>query len=99
VLAERSNSKLLINTTNVDGIYESDPKKNPRAKRFDKISIGEVEKILDKMGARAGEYDLLDHVAIRIISRSRITTKIIDGSNPKNILKAVEGRIGTTIVP
>ena len=99
LLAERSNSKLLINTTNVDGIYDSDPKRNPKAKRFDRISISEVAKILDKTGMRAGEYDLLDHVAIKIISRSRITTRIIDGSDPRNILKAVSGRIGTTIVP
>ncbi len=98
VLAERSNSKLFINTTNVDGLYDSDPKKNPHAKKFDRISISEVGKILDRAGTRAGEYDLLDHVAIKIISRSGITTKIVDGSDPKNILKAVEGRIGTTIV-
>jgi len=99
VLAERSASKLFINTTTVDGMYDSDPKKNPKAKKLTKISIKEVAKILDLSGARAGEHELLDQVAIKIIERSGIITKIIDGKDPKNILKSINGGIGTTILP
>ncbi len=99
VLAERSESKLFINTTTVDGLYDSDPKTNPHAKKLDRVSISEVARILDKSGVKAGEYELMDHVAIKIIRRSGITTKIIDGRDPKNILKAIEGKIGTIITP
>lgn len=99
VLAERSGSKLFINTTTIDGIYDSDPRHNSKAKMFHKIRIAEVGKILDKVGARAGEYDLLDHVAIKLIQRSGILTKIVNGNDPKNILRAINGNIGTTIVP
>ncbi|MBS7618939.1 UMP kinase, partial [Candidatus Bathyarchaeota archaeon] len=49
---------------------------------------------------RAGEYDLIDQVAIRMIQRSRIITKIINGLDPKNILRAIMGeKIGTTVLP
>lgn len=99
LLAERSGSKLLINTTTVDGLYDSDPNSNPKAKKLTKVSIKEVAKILDKSGTKAGEYQLLDQVAIKIIERSGIVTKIIDGKDPQNILKSINGGIGTTIMP
>jgi len=100
VLAERSKSKLLINTTTVDAIYTSDPKTDHTAKKLSKITIAELAKLLDDKGTKAGEYDLLDPVAIKIIQRSKITTKIIDGRDPISILKAIKGEdIGTTIIP
>jgi uridylate kinase len=102
VLAEFTNSNLLINTTTVDGVYTSDPRKDPSARRLSKVSISELGKILESIGTRAGEYELLDPVALRIIQRSRITTKIIDGTNPMNILAAsadLKEGIGTLIVP
>ncbi|MBS7618940.1 UMP kinase, partial [Candidatus Bathyarchaeota archaeon] len=37
VLAERSESKLLVNTTNVEGVYSADPKKDPHAKLYESI--------------------------------------------------------------
>lgn len=99
VLAERSGSRLLINTTTVDGVYSGDPKKNPDARRYSRITVAELRAILDGMGTRAGEYDLLDPVALKIIERSGITTKVIDGRDPKNILRAIDEDIGTTVVP
>jgi uridylate kinase len=100
ILAERSGSGLLINTTTVDGVYSGDPKKDPAAKKYSEIKIRDLTKILDSLGTRAGEYDLLDPVALKIIQRSKILTKVVDGRDPKNILRAIEGEdIGTTIVP
>ena len=32
--------------TNVDGIYDKDPNKNPKAKKFDEISILDLEKVI-----------------------------------------------------
>jgi uridylate kinase len=100
VLAEKSGSSLLINTTTVDGVYSSDPKKDPSSKKFSEIKVKDLTKILEGLGTRAGEYDLLDPVALRMIQRSKLLTKVIDGRDPKNILRAIEGEdIGTNIVP
>jgi len=100
VLAERSRSDLLVNTTTVDGVYTTDPRKDPSARRFSEITTEELAKVLDNAGTKAGEYALLDPVALKIIKRSKITTKIIDGRDPMNVLSAIRGdAIGTTIVP
>ncbi|MDI9644769.1 MAG: UMP kinase [Candidatus Verstraetearchaeota archaeon] len=99
ILAEKMRSELLINTTTVDGVYSSDPKRDQDARRLETVTVGELSKILASMGVKAGEYALLDPVALRIIQRSRITTKIIDGRDPLNILRACTGeKIGTTII-
>lgn len=100
VLAERSGSKLLINTTTVDGVYSTDPRRDSTAKKFSQITADDLAKVLEGAGTKAGEYELLDPVALKIIRRSKITTKIIDGRDPMNVLKAIRGdQIGTTVVP
>jgi uridylate kinase len=35
-------AEIVAKATSVDGVYDSDPKKNPAAKRYDKISFSEV---------------------------------------------------------
>jgi uridylate kinase len=48
----------------------------------------------------AGSYDLFDITAIRIVERSRITTRIINGKVAGNIIRAVRGEaIGTLVLP
>jgi uridylate kinase len=55
--------------------------------------------MLLKESSMAGEYDLLDIVALKVIERSKIRTKVIL-SNPKNISNTIQGRkyIGTELV-
>ena len=40
--ATEINAELLLKATKVDGIYDSDPKKNPKAKRYSQISYQEA---------------------------------------------------------
>lgn len=35
---------VILKGTRVDGIYDSDPEKNPKAKKFDKLSFGDALK-------------------------------------------------------
>ncbi|MGQ9479462.1 MAG: UMP kinase [Thermoproteota archaeon] len=97
LIAERVSADLLIKTTDVDGIYDSDPKKNPKAKMFKKVSIAVLKDILGQEQI-PGEYKLLDSVAISILERSRIPAVIVNGSFPQNILRAALGEdAGTRI--
>ncbi len=90
---------ILINATDVEGIYSEDPRKNPKAKKFDKISIEDLSRIISNEKVIAGSYDLLDMLAVKIIARSKIPTWILDGRNPKNIDKIINGgQIGTKII-
>ncbi len=95
--AETVNAETLFNATNVDGVYDRDPKESG-AKRFDTISIVELKKVLSGGGTKAGEYKLFDSVAIRVVERSKIPTVIFDGRDPDNLTRVFSENIGTRIV-
>ncbi len=96
--AETVNAETLFNATNVDGVYDRDPKESG-AKRFDTITVVELKKVLSGGGTKAGEYKLFDSVAIRVVERSKIPTVIFDGGNPDNLTRVFrDENIGTRIV-
>ena len=99
LIAEKTRASEFINATDVNGIYDSDPRKNKNAQLSAKIELGKLLHILLKESSMAGEYDLLDIVALKVIERSKIRTKVIL-SNPKNISNAILGSkyIGTELV-
>ncbi len=94
--ARKIRADLFIKLTDVNGVYTADPDKDRNARKLDKISFRDVMKFA-KTG-KPGDYGILDKTALRIIKKSRIKTMIIDGRNPKSLLKALRGeRIGTLI--
>lgn len=98
MLAEQIGADLLINATNVDGVYERDPKKDPGAKRYDRLTAEELIKIVKTQGYRAGTSSVIDPKAAEIIRKNRLKTAIVDGRNVDNIISAIHGKIqGTTI--
>jgi uridylate kinase len=98
--AEAIGAELMVNATDVDGVYTADPHKDPNAAKLDEVTPEELTRILSKGGVKAGEYALMDLVAIQIIRRSKIPVTVMDGRDPSNIEKALHGkRIGTKIVP
>jgi uridylate kinase len=99
LIAEKTRASAFINATDVNGIYDSDPRKNKNAQLFAKIELSKLLNILLKESSMAGEYDLLDIVALKVIERSKIRTKVIL-CNPKNISNTIQGRkyIGTELV-
>ena len=99
LVAEAYQADLLVNATDVDGVYSADPDEVPHAKKLDQISPENLRQLLHSKSSKAGDYALFDPVAIKIIERSRIPTRIIDGRDPANIIAAVQGKaIGTLIV-
>ncbi len=98
VAAESIKAEMLFNATNVNGVYDRDPKEAD-ASRYDTITISELKKVLAESGTRAGEYKLFDPVAIRVVERSKIPTVIFDGRNPENLAAVFrDSKIGTLIV-
>ncbi|HUK49724.1 MAG TPA: hypothetical protein VLV18_01715, partial [Terriglobales bacterium] len=83
----------------VDGVYTSDPEKDKGAKKLDQVSVQQLTGILSSTAVTAGEYDLMDPLALRIIARSRIPTIILDGRNPSNVAKALRNeKVGSKIL-
>ena len=98
LIAEKTNASQFINATDVNGIYDSDPNNNKKAKMFKKIEIKSLKKILIHEDSVAGGYDLMDIVALKIIERSKIKTRVIK-LDIKNLEKAIKGQlIGTEII-
>ncbi len=80
---------VIFKATNVDGVYDSDPKLNPDAVRFDEISLAEVvEKRLHVMDTTAAAMCLENDIPIFVFNLN----------DPDNIVRAVQGeRIGTIV--
>ena len=98
LIAEKIKAEQFINATDVDGIFDSDPNKNKRAKLFKQIDMKDLKKILVHEDSVAGGYDLMDIVALKIIERSKIKTRVIK-SDIKNLEKAIKDQmIGTKII-
>lgn len=97
--AEEIRADLLINATNVDGVYSADPKSDSRAKLFSRITPSELIDLLISKSFGAGGYELFDMVAIKIVERSKIPTVIIDGKKPENIIRVIHGeKLGTRLI-
>ena len=98
LIAEKTNAIQFLNATDVDGIYDYDPNKNKKAKKFKRIEIKKLRSMLVHEDSVAGGYDLMDIVALKIIERSKIKTRVI-GSNIKTLEKAIKGlNVGTEII-
>ena len=77
LICEKIKAERFLNATDVDGIYDSDPNKNPKAKMFKEITIKKCMELLNTESTRAGSYDLMDIVALKVIERSKIPTWVI----------------------
>lgn len=98
LIAEKIQAEQFLNATDVDGVYDMDPNKFKNAKKFKQISLKNLRTILMHEDSVAGSYDLMDIVALKIIERSKIKTRILKAS-PKIIEKAImEGNVGTEII-
>lgn len=84
LICEKIKADRFLNATDVDGIYDSDPKKNKKAKMFKEITIKKCLDLLNNESTQAGNYELMDIVAMKVIERSKIPTYVIK-SDPKII--------------
>jgi uridylate kinase len=80
---------LLFKATKVDGIYDSDPKKNPKAKRFESLTYSHV---------LTNDLKVMDSTAISLCKDNNIPIMVFDLSTAGNIRRAVMGETIGTIV-
>lgn len=82
-------AQIILKATMVDGVYDCDPKTNPDAKRYDKISFHEV---LDK------DLKVMDSTAAAICKDNQIELLVFSVDNPQNIYDAVyDSNLGTLV--
>jgi len=98
LIAEKIHADEFLNATDVDGVYDKDPNKFKNAKKFTRIDLKTLRSILLNEESVAGGYDLMDIVALKIIERSKIKTRILH-ADIKILEKAIKGAdVGTTII-
>ena len=78
---------IIMKATMVDGVYDSDPKKNPNAKKYDKVTYDEV---------LANNLAVMDSTAASLCKDNDMPILVFSVNEPDNIFRAVCGEnIGT----
>ncbi len=87
--ARQINAEVLLKATKVDGVFDSDPEKNPDAKKYDRLSYEKV--LADKLG-------IMDLTAISMCMENDIPILVFQLSKEGNLADAVCGKdVGTMI--
>lgn len=103
-VAEYINANELIILTDVNGIYDKDPKKHKDAKLLNQLNFDGLQELLLKASnynqAAAGEYRIFDAVSLQILKRSNINVFVTSGIDLNEFKKYLSGNkniIGTFI--
>jgi uridylate kinase len=80
---------VILKGTRVDGIYTADPEKDPLARRYDKISFGEV---INK------NLKVMDMTAFTLCQENNLPIIVFDMNTPGTLLQVVQGMdVGTYV--
>jgi uridylate kinase len=87
--ANEIGAEVILKATKVDGIYDSDPKKNPKAKRFTQITY------LDALQKR---LKVMDSTAFSLCMDNKMPIIVFDLFRPHNLRRVVMGgKVGTLV--
>ena len=92
LFAQAAKAELIVNATNVDGVYDRNPNLNPDAVKLLHITYYGLEKIINENAVQApGKYGLFDLKAVKRAKKFKLPLIFVDGTNPKEIARAIEG--------
>jgi uridylate kinase len=87
--ASELGAEILLKATKVDGIYDSDPRKNPKARRYDRVSYAE---------ALEGRLQVMDSTAFALCMDNDVPIVVFDMFSPGNLRSVILGeKIGTLV--
>ncbi len=92
MLADRVGAVRLVNATSVDGVYDSDPKKNDNAKKFDRMSYEQLRGVSSKEHDRAGPTVIFDPDGAKIILKAKIPLLVCHGRDLDTLKNAISGK-------
>lgn len=82
-------AEVILKATKVDGVYDSDPKKNPNAKRYEQISY--IEALQKRL-------KVMDSTAFSLCMDNKMPIIVFDFFKPHNLRKVVAGdKVGTLV--
>jgi uridylate kinase len=80
---------VILKGTRVDGVYDSDPEKNPNAVKFDTISFQDCI---------AKNLKVMDMTAFTLCMENKLPIIVFDMNQPGNLMKLVKGEAVGTLV-
>ncbi len=87
--ATEIDANVVIKATKVDGVYDADPKKNPDAKKFDKLSYIEV---LNR------RLEVMDSTAVTLCMENNLPILVVNLWDATALTRALHGeRVGTLV--
>jgi uridylate kinase len=87
--ANEIGAEVILKATKVDGIYDSDPKRNPNAKRFNRITYLE---------ALQRQLKVMDSTAFSLCMDNKMPIIVFDFFTPNNLTRVVKGEpVGTLV--
>jgi len=87
--ASELNAEILLKATKVDGVYDSDPKKNAKAKRYEQLSYAD---------ALVNRLQVMDSTAFSLCMDNHVPIVVFDMFKPGNLKSVVLGeKIGTLV--
>jgi uridylate kinase len=87
--ASEIDAELVIKATKVDGVYDADPKKNPDAKKFDKLTY------IDVLNRR---LEVMDSTAITHCMENKMPIMVLNLWDEKALISALKGESVGTLV-
>jgi uridylate kinase len=87
--ANEIGAEVILKATKVDGIYDSDPKKNPKAKRFAEISYTD---------ALVKRLKVMDSTAFSMCMDNKMPIIVFDFFKEHNLREVVKGKMVGTLV-
>jgi len=99
LLARALGSDAVINATDVPGVYDANPRTKPEARKLDHLTHAHLKRIIEENTRQApGEYGLFDLKAAKLAARISMPLVFIDGRDPEELRRAVEGGHSGTLV-
>lgn len=83
------NCAAVAKATQVDGVYSADPKKDPGAKRYDRLTYAEV---------LANDLKVMDGAAIALARDNGLPVIVFSIDEPGNLLKVLRGQARQTTI-
>jgi uridylate kinase len=100
LLAERLRAQRLVNATKVPGLFERDPRKDPSARKIDRLDYAGFRKMVEAaVSGTAGQQFVFDRLGLESLARAQIPLRIVQGRDLPNLERALRGDefVGTEI--
>ncbi len=102
LVAEAIGASKLVVATNVDGVYDKDPRDHADAVMLKELTLSRLREILESsQSVKAGTYELLDPMAMKIIQRSRIQVIVMNYKDVSALTSLIKENkaIGSIVIP